>query len=383
MRPRGFEPDEFRARVAKAQARMAQAGFGALLLTTEPEVRYFTGFLTRFWESPSRPWFLVVPASGDPIAVIPAIGGFLMGQSWITDIRTWRSPNPEDEGISLLAACLREVVGAGQVALPMGAESYLRLPQAEFEGLKAATPCDFVADQGIMADLRAVKSPAEIAKIKTACDIAAAAFASVPNWAAAGQGLDQVFRQFQSSCLLGGADFLPYLAGGAGQGGYGDVISPAGPIPLAAGDVLMLDTGLIWDGYFCDYDRNYSVGAATAAVKSAHARLIDAATAAFEMAKPGTTAADLYHAMDHVLTGGQGGGDAGRLGHGLGMQLTEGLSLIPQDQTVLMAGMVLTLEPGIEVSGGKIMVHEENIVITVTGAAYLSPKMGAEIPRIG
>jgi len=43
--------------------------------------------------------------------------------------------------------------------------------------------------------------------------------------------------------------------------------------------------------------------------------------------------------MDKVVTGGAGGSDAGRLGHGLGMQLTEGMSLIAADQTVLAAGL--------------------------------------------
>ncbi|MEY8842261.1 aminopeptidase P family N-terminal domain-containing protein, partial [Cribrihabitans sp. XS_ASV171] len=64
-----FAADEYRARLAKAQAMMAEADLAALFLTTEPEIRYFTGFLTRFWESPTRPWFLVVPAQGDPTAV--------------------------------------------------------------------------------------------------------------------------------------------------------------------------------------------------------------------------------------------------------------------------------------------------------------------------
>ena len=41
----------------------------ALLVSTEPEVRYFTGFQTLFWQSPSRPWFLFVPAAGKPVAV--------------------------------------------------------------------------------------------------------------------------------------------------------------------------------------------------------------------------------------------------------------------------------------------------------------------------
>ena len=96
----GFPHSEFETRTARAQAAMAENGLSALLLTTEPEVRYFTGFLTRFWESPTRPWFLIVPAAGKPVAVIPSIGAHLMGQTWLDDIRTWRAPDYDDDGIS-------------------------------------------------------------------------------------------------------------------------------------------------------------------------------------------------------------------------------------------------------------------------------------------
>jgi Xaa-Pro aminopeptidase len=148
---------------------------------------------------------------------------------------------------------------------------------------------------------------------------------------------------------------------------------------LAQGDVLMLDTGAVFDGYFCDYDRNFAIGPPSTAARDAHARLIDAVNAAADIARPGTTAAELFHAMDKVVTGGAGGSDAGRLGHGLGMQLTEGMSLIAADPTVLAAGMVLTLEPGIDTVDGRIMVHEENIVITPDGCRFLSPRAGPEM----
>ena len=69
-----FTPDEYRSRTTAAQTLMAAAGLDALFLTTEADIRYFTGYLTRFWESPTRPWFLVLPAQGAPVAVIPAIG---------------------------------------------------------------------------------------------------------------------------------------------------------------------------------------------------------------------------------------------------------------------------------------------------------------------
>ena len=77
---RGFPTDEFRTRTARIRAGLAKAGLDAILLTTEPEIRYVTGFLTRFWESPTRPWFVIVPLGADPVAVIPEIGAPLMAR---------------------------------------------------------------------------------------------------------------------------------------------------------------------------------------------------------------------------------------------------------------------------------------------------------------
>ncbi|MDA8996633.1 Xaa-Pro peptidase family protein [Planktomarina temperata] len=378
--PQGFETTEFKARLTGAQSRMNAADLDAILLTTEPDIRYFTGYLTRFWESPCRPWFLVLPRSGDPIAVIPSIGAALMARTWITDIRTWRAPDLEDDGISLLAETLRDL--GPRIGTPSGLQSHLRMPLGDFARLNAALPQPIGADADILRSLRLVKSEAEIEKIKTACQIATRAFDRVPEIARIGQALAPVFRDFQRLCLDEGADWVPYLAGAAAPDGYGDVISPADDRPLEAGDVLMLDTGLVHDGYFCDFDRNFSVGSPSPDVAAGHSRLIEATYAAFEAARPGATAAELFHIMDKIVTGGAGGSEAGRYGHGLGMNLTEWPSLIPTDHTPLVEGMVLTLEPGIELAPGRALVHEENIVIRENGAEWLSQPYGAEMIRV-
>ena len=378
--PQGFETTEFKARLTRAQSRMNAVDLDAILLTTEPDIRYFTGYLTRFWESPCRPWFLILPRSGDPIAVIPSIGAALMARTWITDIRTWRAPDLEDDGISLLAETLRDL--GPRIGTPSGLQSHLRMPLGDFARLNAALPQPIGADADILRSLRLVKSEAEIEKIKTACQIATRAFDRVPEIARISQPLAPVFRDFQRLCLDEGADWVPYLAGAAAPGGYGDVISPADDRPLEAGDVLMLDTGLVHDGYFCDFDRNFSVGSPSPDVAAGHSRLIEATYAAFEAARPGATAAELFHVMDKIVTGGAGGSEAGRYGHGLGMNLTEWPSLIPTDHTPLVEGMVLTLEPGIELAPGRALVHEENIVIRENGAEWLSQPYGAEMIRV-
>ncbi|MEM6944022.1 MAG: Xaa-Pro peptidase family protein [Pseudomonadota bacterium] len=381
---RGFSKDEYLARLARAQELMSEAKLGALLLTTEPEVRYFSGFLTRFWESPTRPWFLVVPAEGMPVAVIPEMGAAAFAREFIGEIRTWPSPRPSDEGISLVADTAKSLAGRqGRIGVPMGTESHLRMPLADWGRLaQTLGPGRLAPDAGIMRKLRLVKSEAEIEKIRTACAIGGRSFARLGEIAAPGVPLDQVFRQFQALALEEGADWVAYLAGAAGPAGYSDVISLATEAPLAVGDVLMLDTGIVHDGYYCDFDRNVAIGEPASKIADAHARLVEAVDAGAAVARPGASAADLFQAMAKVL-GLQDGGDVGRLGHGLGMQLTEWPSLIPSDRTVLHEGMVLTLEPAIAMGKGRVLVHEENIVIRADGPEFLSPKARAQIPVIG
>lgn len=384
-RERGFPDTEFAARTEAAQVRMAEDGLDAILLTTEPEVRYFTGFLTQFWQSPTRPWFVLLPAAGKPIAVIPQIGAVCMGRTWVEDIRTWPSPQPEDEGLSLLADTVREIAGpSAAIGIAMGPETHLRMPLADWARLRSVLDGVRWRDASpILRGLRMIKSEREIAKIAHLCGLVSRTFALLPTIARAGMTEIEVFRHFKIACLEAGVDDVAYLVGGAGPGGYGDIISPPSDRPLADGDVLILDTGCRFDGYFCDFDRNVAIGRPSKKVQKAYRTVWKATEAGFDAAKPGATCQDIYDAMQKVLKkGGAEGNDVGRLGHGLGMELTEWPSHRPGDETVLKPGMVLTLEPGMTYDGNKAMVHEENIVIRETGPEWLTTRAAPEIPVI-
>ncbi len=364
---------------------MAAAGLSAILVLTEPEVRYFTGFLTPFWQSPTRPWFVVIPARGKPIAVIPQIGAECMSATWVEDIRTWSSPNPADEGVSILADVLRDVTdSSGTVGLPMGPETQLRMSMLDFNRLaEAIVPITFLDASPIIQTLRMTKSDAEITKVRHICGVLSGVFEDLPNLLHTGMTNVEIFRTFKIAALNAGADDVAYLVGGTGQGGYGDIISPPSDTPSAPGDVLILDTGATFDGYFCDFDRNYMFGDSTDAVKRAYDVVWRATEAGIAAARPGNTCADLYHAMQGVMdAGGAMGNDVGRLGHGLGMQLTEWPSNMPDDHTVLEPGMVMTLEPGMTFAEGKVMVHEENLVIRDGAPELLSRRAAPEMPVI-
>ena len=382
---RGFSTAEFEARASRAQARMHSQGLAGLLVMTEPEVRYFSGFQTLFWQSPTRPWFLFVPADGKPTAIIPEIGAELMKRSWVDDIRTWSAPNPEDDGISLLTDLLAPYATAGQtIGVMKGHETHLRMPLSDWEKLQASLPGLKIGDAtSLVQGLRMVKSDAEIAKLRHICAIGSATFANVPNFVAEGMPLDQVFREFRREALAQGADDAPYVVGGADQGGYSDVISPPPQRPLARGDVLMIDTGCTWDGYFCDFDRNWAIGVAEDEARRAYDTLWRATEAGLAAAKPGATCRDLFKAMAAVIAEmDDSGGDIGRLGHGLGMQLTEQPSHAAFDQTELLENMVLTLEPSLSYGSGLMMVHEENIVVTPEGGQLLTTRAAPELPII-
>lgn len=384
--PRGFDRSEFEARTARAQEAMARDGLAGLFLMTEPEIRWFTGFQTLFWQSPTRPWFLFVPASGKPVAVIPEIGAALMRKTWLDDIRTWPAPRPNDDGISLLQDLLAPLAREkAQIGLLKGHETALRMPLGDWETLIAGLDGLQITDATrLMRRLRGVKSPAEIDKIAHICKIASQSFARLPEIIHAGMPLDAVFRSFRSEALAQGADDVPYLVGGAAKGGYADVISPPSARPLETGDILMLDTGAVWDGYFCDFDRNWSIGPAGDMAKRAYDVLWRATEAGLEAARPGATCRELYDAMTRVIAEvDDSGGDIGRLGHGLGMQLTEQPSLAAFDETELREGMVLTLEPSLSYGSDQMMVHEENIVIRASAPVLLTQRAPVALPEIG
>ncbi len=379
-----FPAAEYRSRVANLQRRMAEDGLDALLLTSPADVFYVTGFLTRFWESPARPWFIIVPAHGAPVAVIPAIGAELMGRTWIEQILTWDAPQPMDDGVSLLAQTLCDLTGPrARIGTPKGLETHIRMPLADFEAVsQTIAPRRFVDGTATVQRVREIKSDAEINKIRTICQIAARAYDRVPEFARAGRPLDAIFRDFQIALLQEGADWVSYVAGGAGPDGYGDVISPAPATPLAQGDILMLDTGAVRDGYFCDFDRNYAVGPPSDAARRVHDALWHTTEEVLGTLRPGMLASNVHRLLADGLQARGVTAGGGRLGHGLGLTLTEWPSFTPVDHTPLRAGMVMTLEPGAVVSDGTYIVHEENVLLTETGAVLLSPRAPQTLPEL-
>ena len=164
---------------------------------------------------------------------------------------------------------------------------------------------------------------------------------------------------------------------------------------LEAGDVLMIDTGVSCDGYYCDFDRDYAFGLPSEQVRRAYDLVWRATEAGIAAARPGRRACDVWRAQAEVLAGWDNAGaeregfGVGRYGHGVGLRMCEPPSNSPIDEQPLLERMTLTIEPGLtyHVDGpdGKekrVLLHEENVVLTAADCELLTRRAPREIPVI-
>ena len=380
----GFKLKEYENRLEKAQSLMHLNQIDILLITSEQFMRYFTGFSTQFWQSPTRPWYLIIPIKGLPKAVIPDIGLSAMQKTWIKEIYTWPSPRPKDEGISLISKLMNEFPSKfNYVGAELGKEMSLRMPLTDFFFLQSTLSRKIIDASSILWELRLIKSNAEIDKIKHICKIASNSFENLPSLINKGDSERDIAKKMKIDLISRGADSIPYLPVISGEGGVSQIIYEPSNRVIKNGDVLFLDTGSTFDGYFCDFDRNYSIGEASKIVNDIYEILWVATQNAIEGARPGLFLSDLWKLMANSLNKYLPNNfNKGRFGHSFGLQLTEPPSITFNNNMKLEPNMVFTLEPSIEFTPGKMLVHEENIVIRENGAELLTSRAPYKIVEI-
>ncbi len=382
---RGFKEEEYQKRLEKLKFLMEQKDIMALIITSPSNFRYFTGFDSNFWESPTRPWFLFIPLNDDPIAIIPSIGQSAMEKTWIKNIKTWESPNPKDEGISLLKDNIINLLPSyGNIGFELGQESHLRMSIDDYLRLKKIlSNFNFVNASNIIWQLRMIKSKNEIDKIKKITSITSKVFDNLTEHINIGMTEIDICNIFKKQLIENGADNTAYLSCASSTGGYDQIICNPSNKKIEDGDILIIDTGTAFDGYFCDIDRNFGFGNISNKSKNAYNILWETTEEALKNIKPGSVCRDINDSMLKILKkSGLKSNSVGRMGHGLGLQITEPPSIYSKDETVLKENMILTIEPCFEYMKGKMIVHEENILITENGYELLSSRTPKNIPII-
>ena len=398
--PPPIAAEEYQARTARVQERMAAERLDALFITSEDNYRYLTGFDAPVWQNLTRPRYLVVPGAGAPILIVPTSNTVITDRTvpWIGDVRTWVAPEPADDGVSLVVDALRASAGRfGRIGAELGPESRLTMPVADFLAIRErVAPAQLIDGDAMLRRMRMVKSPAEIAHMRYVCQLTSDAFEALPGQLAIGDTERTAAARFQADVLAAGGEKIVYLICTSGRDGYPCINLGPSDHALARGDVLVIDTGVSYAGYYCDFDRDYAFGMPCDAVLHAYDAVWRATEAGIAAARPGAGTADVWRAQAEVIAEASGiplsreGFGSGRLGHGIGLRMCEPPSNNADDPTVLVPNMTLTIEPGmpftVEGPDGperKILVHEENLVVREDGPELLTRRAPREMPVIG
>ena len=245
-----------------------------------------------------------------------------------------------------------------------------------------------VSAERIVSALRERKTPAEISSIKEAIRHTQEIFAIVEGFIAPGR-TEKEIAAFMTAEVerrrlvpAWGQATCPAVFTGpeTAEAHYG----PTGR-PVERGHVLNMDFGVKVDGYCSDLQRTFYVMAdgessPPADVRKGFDAIVRAVTGARDAMRPGVQAVEVDAIARKIVT------DAGyeeyphALGHQVGRSPHDGTALLgPAWEKYdhkpfqrLEAGMVFTIEPRLTVAGKGIVTIEEMVVVTETGADWLS-----------
>lgn len=250
------------------------------------------------------------------------------------------------------------------------------LVEREYRFLLAkAGGIQLIPREGLLAEMRSVKSPEELMLIKKAVSVTDQAWARV--WPQIKPGLTEtevaaLFEYEQRRLGASGTSFETIVASGPRSALPHGI---AGKRLLQAGDLVVLDGGAVVDGYCSDFTRTIVVGGELREQKQQE--LYDLVLAAQEATlsdlKPGITGREGDALGRRVIEkAGYGAYFRHGLGHSLGLAIHEEPRLSPRAETVLTPGMVLTVEPGIYLPGWGGIRIEDVVVITESGCEDLT-----------
>jgi Xaa-Pro aminopeptidase len=372
------DPAEIQQRVRRARERMETEGLDALLLLTGPNLAYFAGPINALGgRSGSRPLVLLLPRRGEPTLIVQDGPQFLARTySWVQDLRTYSrlSRLPID---SLLQAMRDHGLQKSRLGVELANEMVMDIPGAEFEALRSALArVEFLDASPLLWQLRSIKSAAEIDRITRACQVTAAAYQDTFDQIRPGmRETDIEQRMLIHSIDFGGRS--PWVFITSGLGNYDLIGKSGGERVIEPGDLVWLDSGCTVEGYWSDFSRACVLGEPTREQTAAQREIHEITNKAVRMVAPGVPVAEIARACNEAIAGlalpvtSSVSSLAGRVGHGVGLSLTELPSISEEDETILQPGMIITIEPGVATSYGTFHV-EEVILVTEEGSRVLS-----------
>jgi Xaa-Pro aminopeptidase len=374
LRP-DFPAAEYEARVSSFQARLAERGLGGAILTSEANFNYFTGYHSFApWSTYCRSVFAFIPTVGAPVLLVHAFpAADARRDCWFDDVRSYDDLTYAP--VAQVAAIAAELgMTAAGVGMELGAEHRIGLTGNEFDDLRKALQPTPIVDVGdIVWDLRLIKSEAEIALLVESGRIAAVAFEETyANLRVGMTELDVAATMGQKIAAEGGR--VGFFVVTSGPGSYDRTAGHPRDRALEPGDMLWIDLGVVFGGYWTDHCRAAVIGRASDGQRDHWNAVRDLTWSAVQRCVPGQSPPDIVAGLEADAAG-RGlhfTFAAGRAGHGIGLMSTEPPHIARYDSTIFREGMAITIEPGwIDQQLGT-FVAEENLIIRPSAPQLLT-----------
>ncbi len=325
-----------------------------MLVTDLVNVQYLTGFT-------GSAAALLVLADGQA-SVLATDGRY----------RTQATEQAPDVEVAIERAGGRHLAGRAASAgvQRLGFESHVVTVDG-FDGLASqAASTELVRAAGTVEALREVKDAGEVALLRLACETADAALTDLVERGGLRPGRTEreVSRELEALMLDHGADgvsFETIVAAGANS-----AVPHHRPTDavLATGDFVKIDFGALVGGYHSDMTRTFVLGKAAGWQREIYALVAAAQQAGRDVLRSGVSLADLDAAARCVIVDAGHGERFGHgLGHGVGLQIHEAPGINASAAGRLLAGSVVTVEPGVYLPGrGGVRIEDTLVVETQT-----------------
>jgi Xaa-Pro aminopeptidase len=336
---------------------LANNDISAILLSNLPSIQWLCGFTGSFAQ----------------VIVTPDSGVFLTDSRYTIQageqcqnlpVRSFASPQKAEQ---FLAEQVSEL-GLKQLAFD---RNHVTVGSFEkWSGLLERV--ELVATDDPVDLLRMIKSADEVARIRSACELADAAVEMLAKLVAPGVREVELLWAFEDFLRQNGATsaFAPILVGGPNTARPHGV---PGQRPFEMGDFVTFDLGARLDGYCSDITRSFVIGKATDRQREVYEHLLKAQVACIGAMKPGASgtkvdalAREILNEKDLARHFGHG------LGHGLGALVHDTGRLSASVDADIEVGQVWTIEPGVYIQGFGGMRIEDDILITEDGCEVLT-----------
>ena len=355
-------------RLAALRARLAERGASAFFSMDPPTNAWLTGF------------------RGSTSAVLVTASEAVL----LCDFRYTEQAGSQASGCEVVEITGTLEARTGEWLVKLGARTALfepdRIAFSRHDAVRAAAAGVTLSPApGLVEELRQIKDAGEIARMRTACQIAESALADVVDGLRAGvteretaARLEYEFKRrgaqrpsFDSIVLFGPRSSLP----------HGEPTEK----PLETGDIVLIDCGCVVDGYCSDLTRTFFFGRIPGAwaeeiylcVRQAQQAAMDALCAGAGASAVDAAARDLITRAGYGLRFGHG------TGHSVGIEVHENPRLNVLSRAVLAPGMAVTVEPGIYLPGQGGVRIEDLAVVTENGCDVLTAGISKDLQVIG